>query len=100
MDIGKNIKRLRERQGISQNELAKRAGLNQSNLSRIERGGVENITLDTLRGLAHALSCSLIDLLPEADRQPKCTPMTAVEALELRVKALEARLEQAAGGRE
>ena len=100
MTLGTTLRRFRLNAGLSQGELASRAGLNQSMISRIERGEFENITLDTLRGLAHALSCSPVDFLPEEDRRPKCTPMTAVEALELRVKALEARLEQAAGGRE
>jgi DNA-binding Xre family transcriptional regulator len=38
-------------------------------LSKIEKG--RNLTLETLRGLARALGCSVVDLLEEGDKHPK-----------------------------
>lgn len=44
--------------GISQSELAKRSGIKQPNISRLERG-VCSPTLDTLSALAHGLGKEL-----------------------------------------
>ena len=52
------FKQAREGQGISQEELAKRAGLNRSTLSRIE-SGMRNATLETMSRIAHALNLKL-----------------------------------------
>ncbi len=40
MDVGERLKVLRESKGISQRELAKRAGVTNSNISMIEKNGV------------------------------------------------------------
>jgi transcriptional regulator with XRE-family HTH domain len=37
-------------------------------ISKIENGSAENVSIDVLRKLARALNCSLVDLLPEADK--------------------------------
>lgn len=39
-------------------------------ISRIEKGE-DNAKIDTLRGIAAALGCSVVDLLPEADKKRK-----------------------------
>jgi transcriptional regulator with XRE-family HTH domain len=69
MSVGENIKRLREAAGLSQTGLARRAGIDQGGLSKIEKG--RNLTLETLRDLARALGCSVVDLLEEGDKHPK-----------------------------
>jgi transcriptional regulator with XRE-family HTH domain len=69
MSVGENIKRLREAAGLSQTELARRAGIDQGGLSKIEKG--RNLTLETLRDLARALGCSVVDLLEEEDKHPR-----------------------------
>jgi transcriptional regulator with XRE-family HTH domain len=96
MSIGKNLKRLRLAADLNQTELAKRSGIDQSMISKIERGEFENLTLDTLRSLTKALGCSVVELLPEEDKrgvrrqQPE---ELSIEALAARIRALEARLE-------
>lgn len=55
------LKRLRERAGYSQAELARRAGLAQSTVLRYEAGEREPL-LSQLRALATALDCRVADL--------------------------------------
>lgn len=49
---------------MTQEELAKAAGINRTYLSEIENGH-ENISLERAEKLAHALDCKLSDLLGE-----------------------------------
>ncbi len=60
--IGKNVKRLREKKGITQEKLAFEANLNRAYIGYIERGE-RNPSTDTLAKLAKALKVSLKDLL-------------------------------------
>ncbi len=52
--VGKNIRKLRESKGYSQEELAEKAGLKRSYLGHIERGD-RNVTLTSLNQIAGAL---------------------------------------------
>lgn len=61
--LGDYVKRERSRLGLSQIELAKEAGIQQPNLSDIERGRNQNTSPDTRRRLAAALGVSHLDLL-------------------------------------
>lgn len=63
MNIGKQIADIRETQGITQNELARRIGTTQSAMARIERGK-QNVTAEMLKKLSHALKKNLITLSP------------------------------------
>jgi transcriptional regulator with XRE-family HTH domain len=63
MTIGERIKRLRDRKGWDQSELAARAGVKQSLLSRLEGGSRTNPTADIVRKLARALGCTADYLL-------------------------------------
>ena len=56
--VGKNIQRIRESKGISQQELAAKCNFEKSNMSRLEAGRV-NPTLSTLEKVAKALDVSL-----------------------------------------
>ncbi|MFP4896326.1 helix-turn-helix domain-containing protein [Paraburkholderia sp. EG304] len=67
--IAKNLRLLRDKQGMSQETLADRAGLHRTQLSVIERGH-RNITLDTLISLAAALGVTEIELLKESGEEP------------------------------
>ena len=58
-----NLKRLRERKGISQAQLAEAAGLNRVYLAKLESGMMDNPSLDTLDRIAIALGVSVLDLL-------------------------------------
>lgn len=60
--IGKNVRELRERKGITQEELALEAGLNRAYIGYIERGE-RNPSTETLVKIAKALKVSAKDLL-------------------------------------
>lgn len=53
------LKEIRESRGLSQFQLSILSGVNQSNISRIERG-VESPTLATLERLARAMDMKLV----------------------------------------
>ena len=59
--VGGNARRLREKQGISQEELADRAGLHRTYISGVERG-VRNPTVVVLQKIADALGVELSTL--------------------------------------
>lgn len=60
--IGQNLRKLRERKGISQEQLALNAGLNRAYIGYIERGE-RNPSTDTLVKIAKALKISPKDFL-------------------------------------
>ena len=71
MSIAANIKQRREAKRWTQAELAEKSGIvTQAMISRIEKGE-DNAKIDTLRGIAAALGCSVVDLLTEADKKRK-----------------------------
>lgn len=59
--LGQRIRALRKRLGVSQEELADRAGVHWTYLARAERGE-QNPTLENLHAIAQALGVSLADL--------------------------------------
>jgi len=60
--VARNLRRLRQKRGLSQEELADRAGLNRNYVGMIERE--ENApTVDALEQLAKALDISAAELL-------------------------------------
>jgi len=52
--VARALIRLRKKQGLSQSEVARRAGLKQPAIARLESGAVRP-TLDTIQRVAHAL---------------------------------------------
>lgn len=62
--IGHNVRRLREKYSMSQDDLAYRSGLHRTYISGIERG-IRNPTASTLEILATALSATVADLISE-----------------------------------
>lgn len=70
--FGNLIRLRREELGLSQNELAKRAEVNQTWISRLERGENYNISLRAARRIAKVLGLSGDDLLgpPESESEP------------------------------
>lgn len=60
--IGANVKRLREAQGLSQEELADRANMHRTYISQIERA-VKNVTVIKLEQVAKALGAPLTELV-------------------------------------
>ncbi|MHA3065944.1 helix-turn-helix domain-containing protein [Lacticaseibacillus saniviri] len=65
VDIGARISRLRHAKGWTQLDLANRAGLDTSFVSRIERGERKNLKLDTLDKIVKALAVSYATLMDE-----------------------------------
>jgi len=59
----KNLKKLRNKKGWSQERLAREAGISYITLVKIERGNIQNPKLETLIKLAKALSVSLDKLV-------------------------------------
>ncbi len=64
MSIGANIRRLREKQGLTQAELASRLYITQSMLCQIERE-TKNPSLQVCKSLADILGCRMETLLAE-----------------------------------
>lgn len=62
--FGINLRRLRHDQGVSQENLAERAGLHRTYVSSVERGE-RNVTLETIEKLSKALGVSMAKLMPE-----------------------------------
>lgn len=61
--IAEKIKDLRSKLSITQEELAIKAGIPYTTLSKIESGQVKNPTISTLKKIADALSVAVDDLL-------------------------------------
>ncbi len=63
--LGKAIRNARTSQGITQEELALKAGVDRAYLGRVERGD-NNVALLTLEKVADALGLSMAKLLQKA----------------------------------
>lgn len=59
----KNLKKYRNKEGYSQEKLAREAGISYNTLIKIERGGIQNPKIETILKLAKALSVSVDELL-------------------------------------
>src|SRR5215210_3913648 len=76
MDIGKRIRDLREERGLTQREVARRAGLTPSGVGFIEHGQTRNPSAETVMAVARALGVPVEELLrepvplAEAPREP------------------------------
>lgn len=70
--FGISVKNWRSRLGISQEELADRAGLHRTYVSDIERGA-RNVSLESIDKLARALEISVAALFPQSDKPASAT---------------------------
>jgi len=61
--IGENIKRIRAKQGISQDDLARKAGLKYSTLAKIEGDFVTKPGVQMIAKIAKALGVPMEDLV-------------------------------------
>lgn len=66
---GQRLVELRKAAGLTQAELAVKAGLGMMQVSRIERGAVSDPQVSTVQALAEALGVPVAELL--ADPQPE-----------------------------
>lgn len=62
MNIGENIKKLREKKNIKQAELAEKTGVTQAMICQIERG-TKNPSLQVGVDIAKVLDCTVEELL-------------------------------------
>ena len=61
--IAKNIKKYREKKGISQDKLSKLAGITLHTITKIESGATPDPRIETVKKIADALGISVDDLL-------------------------------------
>lgn len=64
--LGENISKIRKEKGLSQEELALRAGIDKSYISHVENG-LKNITCYKLNQIAKALGVKITELLEGVD---------------------------------
>ena len=57
------LREIRKKRGMSQAELARRAGIPQGVISYIECGRTKHPRVDTMQAIAAALQCTVDDLL-------------------------------------
>jgi CheY-like chemotaxis protein len=88
--LGTSVRSRRIRLGLSQEQLAERAGLHRTYIAGIEGGG-RNITLKSIEKLALALETSVSTLLAESDRSAR-TSVPSLLVAEDNPKDLEATL--------
>ena len=85
MDIGANIKRLREDRGVKQSEIADLIGMHRSNYSKIENGQRE-ISLAAVDKIAKFFNITIDELVHLGEDIPKEVSLedkTTVEQLKL-----------------
>ena len=61
--LAENIKRYRAEKGLSQEQLAQKAGVTYSTLTKLESGVNQNPKVKTLQAVAEALEVTLDDLM-------------------------------------
>lgn len=70
MDVGQEICRMREKAGLSQQQLADSAKLHRTYINMIERGG-KNPTLDVFFRICAALDTSPSKMMAQIERRAK-----------------------------
>ena len=100
MTIGQRVHAARVAAGLSQGQLAERAGVAQAAISRIERGETREPGVLIMAGIARALDTSIEELVGHGARRRSAQQMLAerVAGLEARVAALEERLDEGLRG--
>ena len=63
INIGKNIKKYRNKQGLSQEDFAKKSGVKYTTLTKIESNVIKKPSVIIMSKLAKALSVSIEDLI-------------------------------------
>ena len=61
--VAKNIKKLRKAKGLSQDRLSRLADVSHATIIKIESGGIQSPTIDTVQKIAKALGVGVEDLL-------------------------------------
>jgi len=61
--ISKNIKKLRKAKYLSQDKLSRLADVSHATIIKIESGGIQSPTIDTVQKIAKALGVGVDDLI-------------------------------------
>ena len=61
--IAKNIKKYRKEKGLSQDKLSRLADVSHATIIKIESGGIQSPTIDTVQKIAKALGVGVDDLI-------------------------------------
>src|ERR1700733_14739502 len=80
--LGMSVKNWRNRLDIPQDELARRAGLQRSYISDVERGS-RNVSLKSIEKLADALGISVLTLFSDVNSKTSTEPLHADELAEI-----------------
>jgi transcriptional regulator with XRE-family HTH domain len=75
--MGETIRRLRRRAGFSQVSFGAHIGMHRNYVGAIERGGIPNVGLETLRRFADGLEVSIAVLASSYERADTSTPADA-----------------------
>ncbi len=67
--IGRVIRRMRAEKGLTQEEVARRAGISLTGMGVIERGVATDPHFSTLVGIARALGVSVLELVERVERE-------------------------------
>jgi len=86
MNVGQEIKRVRELKKMNQTQISEQIGLDTSSYSRIEKKG-NKLTVEQLEKIAGALGVGVLELL--TGEQPAVADSGRVKELEERVRELE-----------
>ena len=62
-NITKNLRKLRESKGFSQEKLARLSDVSYNSIIKLETGGITNPTIETLQKISKALEVQVDDLL-------------------------------------
>ncbi len=88
--LGQRIRAVREERGLTQQAVARSAGIATDMVSRLENGHYTSPGLRTLLRIAEGMGVSLALLLPDAPSAPNSAPESALKA---RLSALAHRAE-------
>lgn len=61
--VAKNIRKFRKKKGLSQDKLSKLADISHTTIIKIESGGIQSPTIDTVQKIAKALNITVDNLL-------------------------------------
>lgn len=74
LSLGKQIQKIRQQAGLTQDGLSDRAGLSYSTLAKIERGAIRNPSVFTIANIATVLNTNVEELLKIPKRVAKLSP--------------------------
>ena len=81
-DMGRKIRELREKCGLTQREVANAVGVTEATVSRWESGHINNMRRDKIQSLAKILQVSPLVVMGMKEQDPPAAPPSAQEAAE------------------